>query len=263
MNPYDLDIAASLYDQVPRIDDDIPIFLDLAAEAGGPVLELACGTGRCLIPLIRTGYDVVGIDSSRFMLGRLEGKLGAEPDEVRHRATPLRADGVSFSLPLRFGMAFVAANSFGHILTKADQEACVANVFAHLRPGGLFAIDIFNPDLQRLARRETRHVVAGSHKIVHADVDVDLPAQTVQMETTYHLNGDVVARVEWSLRYSFRFELEHLVERTGFEIAHLWGDYERRHFGDAVERLFLVARKPRDADVPVARLMRAEAVQSV
>jgi hypothetical protein len=78
------------------------------------------------------------------------------------------------------------------------------------------------------------------------------------MSTCFHIGEECRERVEWSLRYSFRYELEHLLEKTGFEIIRLWGDYARHEFGEATGRLFVVARKPPDADMTVVQLMRAE-----
>lgn len=244
--PYDLEIAAQLYDDVmaDRMAD-IDVFLSLADEFGGPVLELGCGTGRCLIPLIRAGYDVVGIDASEPMLRRLRENLSSQPDEIRYRATYFKADYRFYSLPLRFGMAFVAVNSFLHLPTKADQEVFVANAFGHLRPGGILAIDVFNPDLARLlGGEEYLHQQVRDIDIVHEIRGTDLAEQTRHYVTTYYREGERLARVEWDLRYVFRYELEHLLEKSGFELIHLWGDHGRRPFGEATTNLFAVARKP-------------------
>jgi SAM-dependent methyltransferase len=172
-NPWDSRIAASVYDRIHTLQDDVELFVALAREAGGPILEIACGTGRCLIPIIRDGFDTVGIDAAEPMLDRLRNKLADEPDATRYRATPMKGDGRTFMLPLRFGMAFIAANSFTHFLTKVDQERLIGNVFQHLRPGGLFAIDVFNPGFDRLSRRETRRTQVGEYLVIQEDRSVD------------------------------------------------------------------------------------------
>ena len=79
-NPWNSRIAASLYDRMHSSHDDVEVFVSLAREAGGPILEIACGTGRCLIPIIRDGFDTVGIDASEPMLQRLRRKLADEPE---------------------------------------------------------------------------------------------------------------------------------------------------------------------------------------
>lgn len=243
-NPYDLELAAKLYDDFIQVRADLEIYVDLAREFGGPVLEIACGTGRCLIPLIQDGFDVVGIDSSQPMLDRLAAKLEMEPEEVRHRATPILGDAGSISLPLSFGMALMAVNSFVCFLSKEEQEQFVANVFAHLRPGGILAIDTFNPSLDRLLNRTTTTKVAGEYSVVTEDLREHRASQTVDVRTTYRRRDKVLAQVEWSLRYTFRFELEHLLEKAGFKIVHLWGGHGRVPFEDSSDRLFVVAQKP-------------------
>ena len=75
-----------------RLVDDIPFLLRQAAEAGGPVLEIGCGSGRLLVPLIRAGFDVTGIDSSPEMLARAELRLAAESPLVGDRARLIHGD---------------------------------------------------------------------------------------------------------------------------------------------------------------------------
>jgi len=243
-HPYQLEIAAQLYDDLMSGHrEDIDLYVALAQEAGGPVLELGCGTGRCMIPLTRAGFDVVGLDVSKPMLSRLELNLRAELDEHRHRAMPVYKDGRFFSLPLRFGMAFTVINSFSHLPTKQDQELFVSNIYNHLRPGGILVIDVFNPQVERLMQQGRSVYRTGDYEVIDEEGPADVAAQTRTMITSYNLRGTILARVEWKQRYSFRFELEHLLEKAGFAMLHLWGDYRRTAFGDATDRLFVVARK--------------------
>ncbi|HEX5501234.1 MAG TPA: class I SAM-dependent methyltransferase, partial [Thermomicrobiales bacterium] len=77
---------ARLYDAFP-FDADLPFYLELAAAQGGRVLELACGSGRVLVPLARAGHRVVGLDASPHMLALAREKLAAAGPEVAARAT--------------------------------------------------------------------------------------------------------------------------------------------------------------------------------
>ena len=65
-----------LYDLENTADEDLEFFLGLAAEYGGPVLDIACGTGRIGIPLASQGYEVVGIDLSGPMLAHGRARAG-------------------------------------------------------------------------------------------------------------------------------------------------------------------------------------------
>lgn len=251
-----------MYDRLYRNSDDVELFVDLASQAGGPILEVACGTGRCVLPLIRKGFDTVGLDRSPVMLDIFRKKLAKEVDEVVHRATLLLDDGRDFAIPLRFGMAFIGMDSYCHLLTKEDQEAFADNVFQHLRPGGLLVIDVFNPDLEQLGKG-AKEFEDGLVTVREEVTGVDRAWQILVMRTVVRRGEKALTSVDWSLRYSFRFEMEHLLEKIGFDIISVWGDYRRTPFGKAMGRLFVVARKPPDADMAVVNLMRTAVAEPV
>ena len=85
MNPFDR--LAPFYDwEHEGYLDDLPLYPGLADRVGGPILEVACGSGRLLLPLARVGYELVGLDSSEPMLGLLEARLAEEAGAGRARA---------------------------------------------------------------------------------------------------------------------------------------------------------------------------------
>src|SRR2546428_12597798 len=79
--------VADLYDHVGpyRSRPDVAFFLNEAVNAGSPVVELGCGTGRVLIPIARAGVEIVGVDSSPHMLSVCRERLGREPEAVQSR----------------------------------------------------------------------------------------------------------------------------------------------------------------------------------
>jgi SAM-dependent methyltransferase len=264
VNPFQLELAAMLYDSIVRDESDVALYLELAKIYGGPILDLACGTGRCGIPLMRAGFDVVGIDTSEPMIEILKQKLSKEPEDVAHRGTPIMADIHDFSIPLRFGMAFIAANAFGQLLDKESQLLFLEHVYLHLRPGAALVLDLVNPLKGGTLGCEGRAARAGEYDVQDKIQALDAGQQTVDVRTTYHhreakgSRRSKTAEIQWRFRYTFRFELEHLVERAGYEIEHVWGDYEKTPFGQADERILMVARKPKEEALPVLEIMRAE-----
>ena len=77
-------LLAEIADWVPQKIDDLPFYVGrLGRESGGPVLELACGTGRVLLAIARAGVPVTGLEVSPAMLDRCRDKLRAEPAAVR------------------------------------------------------------------------------------------------------------------------------------------------------------------------------------
>src|SRR5215218_8149650 len=87
-----------LYDCVVRPGPCEAFYRDLARKTGGPILELACGTGRLTIPLARDGHEVVGLDASRTMLRAARAKAEAEDLDIAF----VQADMRSFDLGQRF-----------------------------------------------------------------------------------------------------------------------------------------------------------------
>ena len=121
--------------------EDIPFWLGLAAEWGGPVLELGCGTGRVLIPMARAGFGTVGLDYDLAMLKCLRSNLGslAVPQPLT-----LLADISSFNLSRKFPLVILPCNTFS-TLSASPRKACLQSVRRHLETGGLFAVSVPNP----------------------------------------------------------------------------------------------------------------------
>src|SRR5271167_3362574 len=100
-NPYDTVTSISeFYDSTPLYAErrDIEFYVAEGHAAGGPVLELACGTGRVLLPTARAGVEITGLDSSERMLAQCRARLASEPEEVRRRAVVVPGDLASFEL---------------------------------------------------------------------------------------------------------------------------------------------------------------------
>jgi SAM-dependent methyltransferase len=124
-------------------NEDVAFWLALAAQEGSPILELACGTGRVLIPLIEAGFDVTGLDHDPDMLAFLSGRI---PKESLEKTTLVQADLADFRIERNFALIFIACNTFS-TLSAPDRNRVLSQVTDHLQPGGLFAASIPNPTL--------------------------------------------------------------------------------------------------------------------
>lgn len=246
---------AELFDAFPY-DEDLPLYLELAAEQNGPVLELCCGTGRLLLPLAEAGHRVTGLDASEAMLAVAGRKRTAAGARVADRVRLVRGDVRTFDLDEQFGLAIVPTNSFTYLLTRAEQLAALGRIAAHLRPGGLLALALFHPspdwlaspdgslrqDLCQQDRDRARTIVR-----TETVVATDRAAQVREIRSAYEIiacDGSVTKRlVQWPFRYTFRFEAEHLLERAGFVIEALYGGYDRRPFDGSTSLMLFLARR--------------------
>src|SRR5262249_47011471 len=134
----------------PQIAGDVEFYARLAKDAGGRVLEVACGTGRIAIALAERGLDVTGVDVSDGMLTIARRKAAAAPDAVRRRLTLVHQDMTRLHLAGRFGLIFVPFRSFQHLLTIELQRAALASMARHLGPDGRLALHLFDPRLDLL-----------------------------------------------------------------------------------------------------------------
>jgi SAM-dependent methyltransferase len=233
---------------------DLLMIEQFAARCGSPILELACGTGRVLLPLARGGYRVTGVDVSPAMLDVARRKVAAE--SLAGRVTLVEQDMCQLDLDERFNLTFVAVNSFMHLLTTDDQLLALCAIRQHLNPGGLLLLDLFHPDLNRLLESEghlylektmtdpeTGHLLM---KFYTRHVD---PARQV-MDVTFIIDElEDEGRVRrtlfpFSIRYLFRAELELLLRHTGFKIEALYGSYDLDEFAPDSEKMIAVAQKP-------------------
>lgn len=251
----DFDIYARFYDlDFGDMDADLFMIQQFADRCGSPILELACGTGRVLLPLAQQGYEVTGVDISAAMLDVARGKIAAA--SLGERITLVQQDMRELDLDGRFNLAFVAVNSFMHLLSTDDQLAALTRIRQHLNPGGLLLLDLFNPDLARLL--DFRGQVAldkvltdpvSSQRLMRFRTEtVDLGQQIIQ--ATFIVDeidgkGQVLRTLfPFSVRYLFRYELELLLRHAGFEVEAIYGSYDLDEFTGESDKMIAVARRP-------------------
>jgi SAM-dependent methyltransferase len=256
----DYAFIADLYDHVDayRQRPDVQFFVEMAREAGGPVLEIGCGTGRVLLPTARAGIEVVGLDFSRHMLEVCRRNLAQESPEVQSRVCLVEAEMRAFDIGRQFKLVTVPFRPFQHLLTIEDQLACLACIRRHLVDGGRLVLDLFNPSLDLLVNRPTGEEIGeepafttpDGRTIVrrHKTVAHDRFNQINQFELVYditHPDGRKERLVHaFPLRYLFRFEAEHLLARAEFAVEHVYAGYDRRPYGATYPgELIFVARK--------------------
>ena len=240
---------ADLYDHVVpyRTRTDIQFFVDAARESGGPVLEVGCGTGRVLIPTARAGIDITGLDRSTHMLAVARERLQSEPAVVQSRARLVEADMRSFELGGTFALVTVPFRPFQHLTTVEEQLSCLDSMRRHLRHDGTLILDLFNPSLELLARAVTQEEVGDEPDFTTPDgrhvrrryriLQHDWQEQTNQVELIYyvtHPDGRQDRLVHaFPMRYVFRFEIEHLLARSGFTVRRIYADFDKRPYGSS------------------------------
>src|SRR5262249_36236675 len=124
-----------------QVGDDIDMALALA-KRGERVLDLGCGYGRVLIPLSEDGVDMYGLDLSPVMI------TAADRELERRKLNASCTVGDMTSLPYKsesFDKVFSFWSSFSHLMTEADQLACLSEVFRVLKKPGTAVIVLPDP----------------------------------------------------------------------------------------------------------------------
>ena len=190
------------------------------------------------------------------MLALGREKLTAAGPALVARAKLVQGDMRNFQLGQVFDLAIVAVKSFAYLTQRLDQQRVLAAVAAHLRPGGVLAMDFLHPDPAWLLEPPgslhqdlVQHIPERGVTLARTEtvVSTDLAAQVRVIRSAYEIvadDGSVTKRfVEWPYRYTYRFEAEHLLERAGFEIEAIYGGYLREPFVSDSRTMLILARR--------------------
>lgn len=255
-------LAATSFDQFARFydddyrdyDDDLGAILELAEQQGGDVVELGCGTGRVMLPLLAAGHRVTGIDVSQGLLDVARRKVAAAG--LSGKATWIQADLTSVHLPAQsYSFAVCTSNTLMHFTTPDSQQRVLHMARAALKPGGLLFLDLFNPDVARLIE------VQGVQELADRWVDERTGAQVIkwsvrsvdfaeQLQETLFIYEEILVSGEvrrtvcpFTVRFLWRNEGELMLREAGFEVEEVWGDHYGTPYDSQADHIIFLARR--------------------
>lgn len=249
---------ADLYDQIsPGSEGDVEFYLEEALRAGSPVLELACGTARVLLPIARAGIEITGVDISPAMLAVARRKIEKEPPEVRERIQLLEGDMRDFSLDRKFKLVIIAYSSFLHMITPVEQKKALHCIRENLEDGGRLVISTFDPRIDIIAahlgpagtspRRVADFVREDNgHQVIVWDSRTyepgDQTARQYRIFEELDEAGQVIQRSYNSitLRWNYRWEMQHLFELCGYGVEALYSDFKRSPYTYGQSQVWVV-----------------------
>jgi SAM-dependent methyltransferase len=237
------DLVVKYYDQAFGISGkaETEWYLDKVRSSGGPVLDLACGTGRLAILIAKEGYQVTGIDQSVGMLNIFREKLNELPADVRQRVRIENQKMSEFSLGNKFN-TIICCDAFFHNLTVEQQINCLQSVARHLSPAGRFVFNLPNPTCEFILSCATSggnefeergrfdHEDGSGTLLVeqaHTGIEKEQHITTTLRVTKIDSQGNEIEKGEstWTTRYLFKYEAIHLLYRCGFKVEALVGNY--------------------------------------
>ena len=249
---------ARLYD-VDLVDDpgDLDLYLALATRTGGPVLELAAGTGRVAVPLAAAGHAVTAVDLDAAMLERARRRGEQAGVAVADRLDLVEADLLGLDLPAAgsYRFALIALNTLFLLATRDAQRAAFEVMARHLEPGGLAVADVWLPDADDLARFDGRLVLeyeridpeSGLHVTKTASAQHDATTGIVNLTSVYEEGADGEPARRWIRRDALRLvsadELRDFATGAGLTVESLAGGYDLEALGPGSDRAIVVARR--------------------
>jgi SAM-dependent methyltransferase len=243
----------------PLEADELDFYRGEIERSGGPALDLGCGTGRLLVPLLKAGLDVDGVDISADMLAR--ARAAAEAAGIDAAGRLAQGTFAGFAMPRRY-RTIVCCDSFGIGGDREADEVALANVRRHLLPGGVFtfSLDRAMPDvLARMtaavatypapwpAARDRGRLADGDELELLVRTGAFDPATRVErmdMRARLWRDGHVIEEEAGSLRWSMYFadEVVAMAREAGFGQVEVEGRYTWRPAEPGDETVVVRAR---------------------
>jgi SAM-dependent methyltransferase len=226
---------------------DNEYFQNEIQRSGGKILEIGVGTGRLFINALNKGADIHGLDISESMLEILYRKLQRDQ---HYRIS--QQNIINFSFDFKFDLIIAPFRVIMHLLNKEEQIKAIDNVYNHLNSNGRFIFDAFVPDLNQLIKGINNQMDfegeydSGQKIRRFVSTFPDLINQTIQVN--FHLEWEEKNELkhdDWilPLRFFFRYELEHILERTKFEKYKIYGDYKGSELNKESKDFIIICKK--------------------
>ena len=255
---------AGFYDRFSTgIDGDVAFYVEEARKAGGPVLEIGCGTGRIMVPIAESGVPIIGLDRAPAMLEIARGKVAGRSAGTRQRIRMVESDMRAFDLDQRFNLVVIPYRTFNYMLSEEDQRSTLMRINDHLYDRGRLVFDVMAPGPDVIAASlETpggsldhiwtfMHPDSGNRVMAWDTRKFDPVEQSVNVHQFFQeldYEGKEVSITVFQIfyRYFYRYEMQHLLELCGFEVEALYGDFRRSPLHHGTEQVWM-ARKTASA----------------
>jgi SAM-dependent methyltransferase len=208
-----------------RLDRDAALNFLAEWARGGTALELAIGTGWIALPLAERGIRVAGIELSQAMVDRLKAKPGGDQILVTV------GDMAEVSVPGRFKLVYVVANSLSNLLTQEAQVRCFENAARHMADDAVFVVEMFVPAFLYRGRGD-QYVDAEAIELDHVRLDVGRhdPVGQLLDESHVSLTPGGVRFDPVVTRYAWPPEMDLMARIAGLELKERWGGWKRESF---------------------------------
>ena len=229
---------------------ELNLLTEWAIKQGGPIIDLACGTGRMTIPLAKKGFELIGVDLHRGMLEHAKRKAENLVIQIKW----LVQDCTVLQLEEKSPFMFMVGNSFQHFHTNKQQNLVLRSIHSHLETDGILVFGIRFPTAEELLQPSTEEywktyidTIENKEVKVYTISNYN-PLEQIQHYTTirkYMDKGNVVKerRTNISLRYTYPKEMERLLFENGLDILHVYEDWNKSLLSKDSDEMIYVCKK--------------------
>lgn len=235
----------------PGMPNDVAFYRERIPSSGASILELGCGTGRVLVPLVKDCAYIHGVDVSAAMVSICWEKL-ANADIPAARACVQVGDITNLSLNKTFDLIIAPYRVFQNLETDAETDGFFETVRKHLAPGGRCVLDVFKPKSERVALRQEwakqeeydcwerltdggRITCCGRNASMHPEKMIIYPEMIYRTYQDNQIVEEVVLKIV--MRSYYAGEFEQMITGHGFEILQRWGGYSGEAYDEGPELL--------------------------
>ncbi|MBJ8053485.1 class I SAM-dependent methyltransferase [Bacillus cereus] len=215
------------------------------------ILDIACGTGRVTIPFIENGYQMIGVDIHEGMLTEAK-KKSANFKKVKW----LQQDCLQLSVEETIPLAYMVGHGFQHFLTNIHQNQLLTSIHNALAEIGIFIFDTRFPSKEELMQPSTEEYWAtitdekGRRCDLYTEMNYDSIQQIQHYITTrrFYEDNALVEELKTTidLRYTHPQELEKLLVVNGFELLHIYNDWDGNELQEDCYSMVVVCQKKSD-----------------
>lgn len=228
---------------------ELPLLLEWAGKVNGPIIDLACGTGRLTLPLAKEGYQLIGIDVHKGMLEQAAKKAGKLNLDIQW----LQQDCTNFQAGIRSPFIYMVGNSIQHFHTNEAQDQLLSSIKQHLQEDGIFIFDTRFPSANELLQPATEEYwktyMDGENEIDLYTISSYDALKQIQHYTTIRKYKDHSAKIidekitNISLRYTYPLEMERVLKEHNLEIVNVYKDWKGTSIDSDSDYVVYICRK--------------------
>ena len=229
--------------------DDLPFWKKISNEMGSPILELGCGTGRVLLPLIQAGHEVVGLDISYQALSFLRSQV-SKPQEKELKI--FQADIECFRIARKFSLVFMACNTLS-TFQRPMRQVVFAQIHDHLLGDGIFAASIPNPWYlaSLIEEGEAEVETSFTHPVTANPIQVSSAWRRIDQSIVIHWHYDHLLpdgqvereTIEITHRLTSMEAYQAEMRSADLHPIKVFGDFDRSEYNENSPYLILIAGK--------------------